>query len=210
MSCMPSYDAIVLAGGSGRRLGGVDKAGLRVGEQTLLDRALDAVAGASKRVVVGPPRALPPGVLSASEEPPGGGPVAAIEAGLAEVSEPLVVVLACDMPLINPGVVAQMVAAAAGPGGRDTEALVTATSGSGCCDGVLLVDERGHRQPLAAVYCADSLRRAIAGLGTARDAAMRELVAQLGLVELPARPHTTLDCDTWESVARSRVLLEEA
>ncbi len=59
MSCMPSYDAIVLAGGSGRRLGGVDKADIRVGEQTLLDRALDAVAEATKRVVVGRPRALP-------------------------------------------------------------------------------------------------------------------------------------------------------
>src|SRR4051812_33904528 len=40
MSSRPEYDAIVLAGGGGRRLGGVDKATLEVGGRTLLDRVL--------------------------------------------------------------------------------------------------------------------------------------------------------------------------
>lgn len=201
MASMPSYAAIVLAGGGGRRLGGVDKASIRVGDTTLLARALDAVGGAARRVVVGPPRALPPGVVGVSEEPRGGGPVAGLAAGLAwlsevaEVAEPLVVVLACDMPLIDRNVVEELVAEAAG---------------LRCCDGVLLVDERGHQQPLAAAYRTDSLMRAIADLGTTRDAAMRSLVAPLILVDLPAGPNATLDCDTWESVARSHDLLEEA
>ncbi|MGW0901366.1 NTP transferase domain-containing protein, partial [Streptomyces goshikiensis] len=37
-----TYDAIVLAGGAARRLGGVDKPALPVGARTLLDRVLDA------------------------------------------------------------------------------------------------------------------------------------------------------------------------
>lgn len=191
MACMPSYDAIVLAGGGGRRLGGVDKAVIRVAEKTLLERALDAVAGASRCVVVGPPRPLPPDVVGVLEEPPGGGPVAAIAAGLAEVVEPLVVVLACDMPLLSRG---------------DVERLASCTGRS---DGVLLIDERGHRQPLAAVYRTDSLRAAITSLDTTRDTAMRSLIADLMLVELSADPDVTLDCDTWEGVALSRHLLEE-
>jgi len=52
----------------------------------VLDRVLDAVADAVPRVVVGPPRlVLPAGVLRVSEDPPGGGPVAALAAGLAAI-----------------------------------------------------------------------------------------------------------------------------
>jgi len=43
---MTEFDAVVLAGGAGRRLGGVDKALVEVGGQDLLTRVLGAVAGA--------------------------------------------------------------------------------------------------------------------------------------------------------------------
>lgn len=228
MGGMPSYDAIVLAGGGGRRLGGVDKAGIRVGDSTLLARALDAVAGAANRVVVGPARVLPAGVIGAWEDPPGGGPVAAIEAGLAklaespqaaehatvtesaEAAEPLTVVLACDMPLISRTLVEGLVNAATSRALGDRADLATARETGRRVDGVLLVDEAGHRQPLAAVYRTDSLRDAVASLATTHDAAMRSLIADLVLVELAADRDATLDCDTWEGVARSRHLLEEA
>ncbi|WP_438949006.1 NTP transferase domain-containing protein, partial [Streptomyces harbinensis] len=38
----PVFDAIVLAGGAARRLGGADKAAVTVGGRPLLDRVLDA------------------------------------------------------------------------------------------------------------------------------------------------------------------------
>ena len=38
-----AYDAVVLAGGAARRLGGVDKPGVRVGGRALLDRVLTLV-----------------------------------------------------------------------------------------------------------------------------------------------------------------------
>ncbi|MGH8776871.1 MAG: NTP transferase domain-containing protein, partial [Jiangellaceae bacterium] len=47
------WDAVVLAGGRGSRLGGVDKPALRIGGRTLLDTALVATAAARSTVVVG-------------------------------------------------------------------------------------------------------------------------------------------------------------
>ena len=77
-------DALVLAGGRSSRLGSVAKAGLIYEAQTLLERTLDAVAAAGSIVVVGPDvrtTAERP-VLQAREDPPFGGPVAAIGAGM--------------------------------------------------------------------------------------------------------------------------------
>ena len=73
-----AFDAVVLAGGSARRLGGADKPGLAVGGATMLDRVLAACADARTTVVVGPERTTARPVRGARERPPGGGPVAVI------------------------------------------------------------------------------------------------------------------------------------
>ena len=95
------YDALVLAGGQARRLGGVDKMAIPLGGRDLLDRVLDAVPDADRVVVVGPSRPLPRPVAWRREDPPGGGPVAAIAAGLPATSAPLVAVLAGDLPFLT-------------------------------------------------------------------------------------------------------------
>ncbi|PBO19632.1 molybdenum cofactor guanylyltransferase, partial [Streptomyces albidoflavus] len=51
-----AFDAVVLAGGGARRLGGVDKPGLRVGGRALIDRVLAACGQARMTVVVAAPR----------------------------------------------------------------------------------------------------------------------------------------------------------
>lgn len=108
--------AIVLAGGKGSRLGGRDKPALSVHGRTLLRIALDAVGGCPV-VVVGPPRDLPAGVRSVLEDPPGGGPAAAVAAGLAAIPETeadaLVAVLAADLPGITSATIGRLCAAAA-------------------------------------------------------------------------------------------------
>jgi len=53
------YDALVLAGGQARWLGGVDKMAIPLGGRDMLDRVLDAVPDADRVVVVGPPRPRP-------------------------------------------------------------------------------------------------------------------------------------------------------
>ncbi|MFE7882957.1 DUF6457 domain-containing protein [Streptomyces sp. NPDC057411] len=77
-----SYDAIVLAGGAARRLGGADTPGVRVGGRSRLDRVLAGCRAAGTTVVVAAPRATARPVEWARETPPGGGPLAALDAGL--------------------------------------------------------------------------------------------------------------------------------
>src|SRR4029079_9730524 len=77
------FDAVVLAGGRGRRLGGPSKPEVVVGGRALLDHALAAVAAADRVVVVGPSGLARPGIPRVLEDPPDGGPVAGLAAGLA-------------------------------------------------------------------------------------------------------------------------------
>jgi len=191
-----SFAAIVLAGGRGTRLGGIDKAALEVGGSTLLERTLASLSGAGAVVVVGPPRPLPPDVHAAQEQPPGGGPVAALAAGLVELGghgADVIVVLACDMPFLSH---------------VDVDRLVSTTR-QGPRDGAVYVDSQGIRQHLAAAYRIAPLQQAMAALDSVDNASMRVLAKQLTLEEIQADPETTLDCDTWDDVARSRDVLEE-
>ncbi|MEV0607690.1 NTP transferase domain-containing protein [Polymorphospora rubra] len=82
---MDRYAVVLLAGGAARRMAGVDKPAVPVGGRPMRERVLAAVADAYPRIVVGPPDGLPAGVLTAREDPPGSGPVAALAAGLARL-----------------------------------------------------------------------------------------------------------------------------
>lgn len=78
MSSAPRIAAVILAGGGGMRLGGVDKAALRVGGRTLLERVLERVAGQAGPVALALPggdsRSAPDGVAVIADtlDPPGG------------------------------------------------------------------------------------------------------------------------------------------
>lgn len=175
------HDAIVLTGGRGTRLGGVAKSEVVVAGATLLERARAAVAAAASTVVVGP------------EVP--GGPVAGVEAGLRDVTADVVVLLACDMPLVSRHTVDRLV-----------DALGSADDG---VDAVLLCDGDGRRQYLAGAYRTAPLRAAVLSLGTTADRPMRRLVEGLRLREEVAQSAEAMDCDTWPDVDRAVRLLEE-
>lgn len=185
------YDAIVLAGGSARRLGGVDKAALDIGGRSLLQRVLAAAEGAARVVVVGPPRALPERVLGTSERPSGGGPVAGLAAGLALVKAPLVAVLACDLPFVSADTVGSLAAA-------------LSTADAGAADGAQLVDETGQRQPLTAIYRTARLAAAIGRLPAVGGTPLRVLVEALTMLDVAAVRGEAWDCDTWHDVRRAR------
>ncbi len=172
----------------------MDKAELRVADRPLLDYALSAVGAARTVVVVGPRRELPAGILAAREDPPGGGPVAGIAAGLHCLTADLIVVLACDMPLLDAsGVQALAVRlAAAGPE----------------VDGVWYADAGGRAQPLAAAYRASALRAALETAGPPSGLPMRAVVTRLAMHTLDADADITADCDTWRDVAAIRSRLE--
>ena len=181
-----SYDAVVLAGGSGRRLGGVDKPALQVGAVSLLDRVLAAVGDADVTVVVGPQRPTARPVRWAREEPPGGGPVAALAAGLPLVTAPLVAVLAADLPFLDPLTVARLRAAV------------------GQADGALLVDDEGRDQLLVGIWRTTALRAVLPGeVAGARLGAVLDRLSATRL-SLDARPAPWFDCDTETDLTTAR------
>lgn len=170
-----AWDAIVLAGGRGTRLGGTPKAELVVGGRSLLDRTLDAVSGASRVVVVGEVDA--PGAIVVQEEPRFAGPAAAVGAGLGEVTAPWVLVVACDHPFVGDAV----------------PPLLDATRG----DGAVAVDESGRRQHLLCVVSSKALRAAVDAQATLVDVAVHRLMAPLDLAEVAVPSRATDDVDTW-------------
>jgi molybdopterin-guanine dinucleotide biosynthesis protein A len=98
---------IVLAGGRSRRFGR-DKLAERIGDRTLLERAVEAVGTVAADVVVvaapGVDPAVPPDVTLVHDDAAFGGPLAGLIAGLTAVREPLVVVVGGDMPTLSPAV----------------------------------------------------------------------------------------------------------
>ncbi|MFD6994724.1 NTP transferase domain-containing protein [Streptomyces mirabilis] len=197
------YDAVVLAGGAARRLGGADKPGLRVGGRPLLDRVLAACATATATVVVAEPRETARPVEWAREEPPGGGPLAALDAGLRHVSAEHVVVLSADLPFLDEATVRRLL---------DALRAGDAPQGPARPDGVLLTDPDGRDQPLVAAYRADALRRELAALAVAHGAVtglpLRRLTAALDLTRI-SDPVASFDCDTWDDIAAARARIRE-
>ena len=107
--------AVVLAGGRSHRLG-FDKALLRLGDETLLERAVRKVATLSDEVIVaGGPLPYPlPGVRLEADVYLGCGPLGGIHAGLAAAFNFHSLVVACDMPFLNLELLRYMVELAPG------------------------------------------------------------------------------------------------
>ncbi|MEV0894968.1 NTP transferase domain-containing protein [Promicromonospora sp. NPDC050262] len=195
------YDAVVLAGGRASRLDGTSKAGLVVGGTRLLDRALAASARARRVVVVGPPelaRALPardpasgyagPTPLLTREDPPFGGPVAGLAAGLRALPDPgapWVLLLAVDVP----------------HAARAIAHLEEAVSREPA-DGAYLV-RGGRAQWLVGLYRRAALDEALDGIET-DGAPMKRLVGALRCTEVPDPAGWSDDIDTPADVARYR------
>lgn len=188
MTALPPFAAVVLAGGRAARLGGRPKPQLEVGGRTMLAAVLAAVADAAERVVVGPPQPVPDGVVLVREQPPGGGPVPAMRAGLAAVTTDVVAVLAADLPFLTPAVV------------RGLRERLTG-------DGVLVVDPAGRDQLLLGVWRTAVLRAAVADV--AGPTSVRAVLAPLAVRRhrpepVPGEPAPWTDCDTPAELDRAR------
>ena len=173
---------IVLAGGAARRMGGIDKTMLDVGGVAILDRVLGTLSAADVApvTVVGEPRPVSYPVRWTREEPPGGGPVAGLAAGLASETAPHVVVVAGDLPFVTSGTIEALRGAAA-------------AAGSAGQAGAILVDATGRDQPLVGCWSTEALRAALPSepAGTS----MWRMLAPLQVARIPAGM-PVLDCDT--------------
>lgn len=186
------FDAVILAGGRASRLGGADKPALVIGGRTLLDHAIDAAGSARRTIVVGPPREID-GVETVREDPPYGGPVAALETALNLIGSEWMLLLAADLPRAGEAVTLLLRAAVPHP-----ERV----------DGFAIVDPQGYTQWLAGLYRTDAIRGAVEALiathGSTRNSSLRSLLGSLAITRVPDLDGVAVDLDTWQDVNEAR------
>lgn len=188
--------AIVVGGGGGERLGGVSKADLMLGGERLIDRVCGALleaCGAGCVAVVPPSVRVPDGVARTLEDPPGGGPLAGIDAGLRALGvgdDVLVVVVSVDAPGVGAFLPALL-----------EPALREGVEGRIVRGG----DPEPFDQYLMGVYRAASLRRAIdeavAVYGSVRGVGVRRVLRALDVERVSVSADACRDIDTPEDVA---------
>lgn len=180
-------ESIIVAGGKGTRMGGMDKAMLPLGlsGKSLLE---DIVASCPGKVfIVGYPRnigkAFEDSVTWVPDLNPSGGPAAGIWSGLVRVSSEYVFISAADQTL-SAGTVSQLVAKSSGNQG----AWAIRSDGSG--------------QPLCAVVRTDLLRELLAPTQGVNQSPLR-LLSSLSMVGVNVNPDEVVDFDTWQDVAKA-------
>jgi molybdenum cofactor guanylyltransferase len=186
ISTLQQVTAVVLAGGASHRFP-PDKLAQLVEDQPLLDRALASLPEQFVVVVVGSMRQVARPVIFTSEDPPGGGPAAAMIAGVRralEESADVIVVLPADAPL----------------GGQAARTLLGRLEGEPSAQAVVGVDAHGREQPLqlALLPAAAEALLTAAGPGGAAGVSARRMLDALrpGLVTQELAPAELWDIDT--------------
>ncbi|MGL5910394.1 MAG: molybdenum cofactor guanylyltransferase [Phycicoccus sp.] len=168
---------VVLAGGGSRRFGS-DKLVAPLRGSTVLDVLLTALPPALPVVAVGPRRRTTRAVRWTREQPPGGGPLAGVEAGLRCVSTAVVALVAGDLPDAARALPALLNAWAAAPPG---------------IAGVVAIDAGGVPDVLLSVWSTEPLRTGMPASAGGRAA--RELL-RLPHLRFPVEPDAARDIDT--------------
>lgn len=178
--------AVVLAGGTSRRFGS-DKLDHAWDGHSLLDHALSALPADWPVIVVGPDRLVSRPVTFIREEPAGGGPAAALAAGIQEAwlrDADVVVTIPGDAP----------------ESGRGAEHLVE-TLLAGRADAAVALDRTGIPQPLQLALRGDALDR-LAELDPdlVHQSSARCLLEMVHPVQVPLPDAWTTDIDTPEQL----------
>lgn len=185
----PPFSAVVLAGGRSSRFGR-DKLAEPIGDETLLDRAVRAVAGIAAEIVV--VRAAidpsPSARASASAARPSGvpyrvvhdpepfrGPLAGVAAGLAAASQERVLIVGGDMPDLDPAVLRLLI-----------EELADSASAAALANGADIA-------PLPCALRAAAARALAEALLAAGDRSLRSLLAGLEARAIPETRWRSLD-----------------
>ncbi len=153
-----------------------------MGEQTLLAHILSGLPSGIEILIVGPEiKESVRDLRFVQEHPPGGGPVAALNAGVKLIETEFVAVIATDMPFAA----------------RAINNLLNFLDSAR--DGVIPRDGEGVDQTLCAIYRTAPLRQALETMGNPGGRSMRSLIALLDLkrIEFPISLESSLlDIDT--------------
>lgn len=172
---------MILTGGASSRFGS-DKSQALIGQRSLIEHLLVTLPSYVEVVVVGPQLQMTSRAVRYTQESPlGGGPVAAIHAGLELIDTEFVAVIATDMPFA----------------GQILEVLIDNLPGLE--DATIPLDWQGIQQPLCALYRTEALARAVGQVGTVQGQAVRRVIDRLTVKELSLQPdlrRILLDVDT--------------
>jgi molybdopterin-guanine dinucleotide biosynthesis protein A len=136
---------------------GSSKADLRLGERSLLEWVFEGLQGLFQEILLAatnPPRTMPKGCRLAADEPPGGGPLGGLYAGLRASREEMNFAVGCDMPFVRPRLVEGLLAMAREDG--ECQVLVPRTEDGlhplcgvysrACLESMGLALEKGERR----------------------------------------------------------------
>jgi len=161
--------AVILAGGSSRRLG-YDKGLRALAGRPLISYAVDAVRPMVDEVIVivgseaqrgSYSASLPASVKISVDMYPGGSPLVGLITGLTEARGDYALVTGCDMPFISPGPVEHLFGIAEGR------------------DGAIFLKPNGWIEPLLAVYRVDTCLPEAIRLYLAEDLRIRMVLRNL-------------------------------
>ncbi len=166
-----AVNAIVLCGGRSSRMG-VDKALIKAGGRTLLERQVEALSGRFRKVILAtnsPGKYRLSGrVETVADGVPGLGPIGGLAAALESSDARYNFAVACDMPFVNPDLAAYL----AGSVKKGWQAVVPFYG--------------GEYQPLCAVYSKDCLPEIKEALARNRLKLVR-LFSRLKVRKVPLR-----------------------
>lgn len=194
---MEAVTPVVLAGGQGTRLGGVNKALLEIGGQRVIDRLLAALRplGTPIILVVNDDSLLGlPDTVVVRDIEPRAGALMGLYSGLRAVRTPLAVATACDMPFVSTALLRALLALAA-----EVDAVVP------------VIGEQP--EPLHAVYRPSCLPAIEAALAAGRkrllaffDAVRVRYVAEAELRRWDPELRSFLNVNWPDDLARARAL----
>ena len=187
---MARPDGCVLAGGAGRRFGR-PKADVRLGDRTLVERAVAALLPRCDRVVVvsRPGVPLPSLPVPVVLDRPGPDcPLVGVATGLGALAGADALVLGCDLPLAGPLL----------------DALVAAPPGV-----AVVASCRGRPQPLCARYPRARALAACERLLAAGTLPLAGLLEALGAATVEGDRDALLNVNTPDDLARAMMILRE-
>jgi molybdopterin-guanine dinucleotide biosynthesis protein A len=120
MANITSITGIVLAGGKSTRIG-ANKPQLKIGKSHLIDRVLDMLSQVTPSILIVTTedqpdlvKSITPGVRVVKDIHPGKGPLGGIYTGLSYSEDVYNLVVGCDMPFLNGGLIRYLIDGASG------------------------------------------------------------------------------------------------
>ena len=182
-----NVSAAILAGGSSKRMG-TKKAELKLGDQTLLEIAVQKLQklGITDIMLSGYSEAVP-GTRAVADINTGKGPIAGVHASLKAAEKPACLIIGVDTPFLPAEVLAGLIEAHDGP--------------------ATVLKHDGLIEPLIAVYDADLVARA-EELILKDDWSMQRMAnnPEVKKVEYKGDPELLLNCNTPEDYEKAKSL----